>query len=98
MITKVTSRNNKITPVDLLTQKFGSKIILGDFSDAVFSDATFKNVIGIANLPMKAPVMQVLLENCIVLEYVKQFMTNQSVCFVDDGKQFSIVLEDGKKN
>ncbi|RXE58974.1 GH36-type glycosyl hydrolase domain-containing protein [Acetivibrio mesophilus] len=97
MITKVTSRNNKIAPVDLLTQKFEGKINLGDFADAVFSDPTFKNVIGIANLPMKAPVMQVLLENCIVLEYVKQFIPNQSVCFVNEGQQFCIVLEDGKK-
>jgi len=42
MITKVTARNNKITPVELLNQKFGNKINLGNFADAVFTDAAFK--------------------------------------------------------
>jgi len=60
MITKVTARNNKITPVELLNQKFGNKINLGNFADAVLLTRRFKNVAGIANLPMKAPVMQVL--------------------------------------
>lgn len=97
MITKVTSRNSKITPVQLLTQKFEKKINLGDFADAIFADAASKEVIGIASLPMNAPVMQVLMENRIVSEYVKQFIPNQSVCFINEGQHFCIVLEDGKK-
>jgi len=97
MITKVTARNNKITPVELLNQKFGNKINLGNFADAVFTDAAFKNVAGIANLPMKAPVMQVLMENCIVSKYLKQFVPDRSVCFVEEGQKFYIVLEDGQK-
>nr|BAA22081.1 cellodextrin phosphorylase [Acetivibrio thermocellus] len=97
MITKVTARNNKITPVELLNQKFGNKINLGNFADRVFTDAAFKNVAGIANLPMKAPVMQVLMENCIVSKYLKQFVPDRSVCFVEEGQKFYIVLEDGQK-
>ncbi len=97
MISKVTSRNSKLTPIELLVQKFGKKINMTDSSDAVFRDASCKNAIGITGLPMQAPVMQILLENSKLADFIHENVQNQSVCFVKEDPAFCLVFEDGRK-
>lgn len=97
MIAKITSRCGKLSPENLLIQKFGKSEVLTGCSDAVFTDSSGKNVIGITALPIKAPVVQAILENCEIAEFLEQYAHNKSVCFVKEKMRFVLVFEDGRK-
>jgi len=63
LITKVTPRSCKLTPFEILKQKFGSIIAMSGCAVGIYSDSSCKNVVGITGLPIKALVIQVLLVN-----------------------------------
>lgn len=96
MSIKVTSRNSKITPAELLIQKFNKILKLNDYIDALFTNASCTNVIGIADLPVKAPVVQALLENAEIVSFIMSCTQNESLCIVKQNGSFSLVYEDGK--
>jgi cellobiose phosphorylase len=70
MLQKITAREFKQSPEALLKEQFkniiGEKVIV----DAMFMDTTYKTVIGIANLPFKAPAVLQLLKDADVSAYV----------------------------
>jgi len=86
-----------LTPFEILKQKFGSIIAMSGCADAIYSDSSCKNVIGITGLPIKAPVIQVLLENSKLAAFLNEYVQNKSVCLALEGMRYCLVFEDGQK-
>jgi cellobiose phosphorylase len=78
MYTEFTARGEKINPEALLSREF-YEILSGDtVSDAIFADSSYTNVIGVAGLPLKAPVIMELLKNKSVASWIKSLIADNS--------------------
>ncbi len=95
----LTARSFKISPEDILRELFKKLIQPGHLADAVFTNSRFKNVIGIAPLPVKAPFLIILLKNTSITDFIYKnisdfksllFLLSESLkniqCFCREGK------------
>lgn len=69
MFEKLAAREVKTTPESVLRDIFNS-VIGNSVIDAMFMDTTFKSVIGVSNIPFKAPTVLKLLKNLKVSTYL----------------------------
>ncbi len=85
MYEKLAARDIKITPEDVLKNNFASIIKDEWVCDALFLDTTFKGVLGICNLPFKAPAVLQLLKSTKVASYlIKLAGDDSSVMILKD--------------
>ena len=69
MLQKLVAREFKLSPEALVRELFGEIIAEKEIVDAMFIDTTYKTVIGVANLPFKAPAVLELLKDADVSSY-----------------------------
>lgn len=93
MIRKVASREQTRTPEEVLAKKFGKAFKFTGCTDAVFSDSSCQKAIGITGLPIKAPVIMVLLENSKFADFLYKGFTDESVCLVKEQGGFQLYTE-----
>ncbi|MCX7711215.1 MAG: glycosyl transferase [Clostridia bacterium] len=91
MLKEYVARGASIKPEDILKREFQSLLQDGWVLDALYVDSCFDRVIGVANLPVKAPVMLELLKNREAAEYLlKAAGKKASVLIVNNGETNNI--------
>lgn len=70
MLQKIVAREFKLSPEAVLREAFSKVISENAIVDAMFVDATYKTVIGVANLPFKAPAVLELLKDAEVSSFL----------------------------
>ncbi|NLD50356.1 MAG: glycosyl transferase, partial [Clostridiaceae bacterium] len=90
MYEKLAAREVTITPEGILKEKFKSVIKDSWNLDAMFMDSALKDVIGVANLPFKAPAVLQLLKNLEVAGFIIGNSDNCSVVIVLDNDSFKM--------
>lgn len=78
MFKEFTARGEHIRPEDLLKHEF-SDILSGNIvADAIFTDGSCSKVIGVAGLPMKAPVVMALFKDKSVALWLKSLIAEST--------------------
>lgn len=87
------ARDASINPILTLEKKFSSLISDIAKCDAIHSDSTFENVIGVCGLPFKAPVMlELLKDEKITTEFINLTAGGNSLLIVLNKNNFSAYL------
>lgn len=97
MYTEVAARGMKTSPEEAAREIFRGFIREGEVVDALFTDSSFKGVIGVANLPVKAPVTLYLFENSDCAQFLNGHLSaGHSVLITLDGDNciFRFLIED----
>jgi cellobiose phosphorylase len=74
MYRKLIAREVFATPEDIIRERFSAWLPKEIVIDALFIDSSFQNIIGVAGLPYKAPVVLELLKDGVVADYLKRSM------------------------
>lgn len=72
MYEKIAARQLKVSPEQILRREFGEYLSPGLAADALFADASMARVLGVGNLPSKAPVALELMKDPAVARYLTQ--------------------------
>ncbi len=77
------ARDVSINPISTLEKKFSSLVSDTSKCDAIYSDSTFENVLGVCGLPFKAPVMlELLKDEKIAMEFINLIKEKSSLLIV----------------
>ncbi|HPD01436.1 MAG TPA: hypothetical protein PLA01_08835, partial [Acetivibrio sp.] len=82
MFEKLAARGIKTTPEAVLKSSFASVLKEQWINDAMFLDTALNRVIGVANLPFKAPAVLQLLKNRDVAAYLIELAGDDSSVMV----------------
>ncbi|MNJ29325.1 N,N'-diacetylchitobiose phosphorylase [compost metagenome] len=78
MYNKLVAREANVSPEEVIRKKYGQWLPQTMVIDALFMDTTFNNVVGIAGLPFKAPVVLELLKDAAIAAFLKNGMIQYS--------------------
>jgi cellobiose phosphorylase len=88
------ARDPQRTAEDCLKEHFENIIIPGSIIDAMFTDSSFEDAIGVACLPIKAPVMLELLKSNEVAKYLFNLInTGGSIVVINGAPDIKIFLK-----
>ncbi|MGC8765164.1 MAG: GH36-type glycosyl hydrolase domain-containing protein [Brevinematia bacterium] len=99
MYSDLKARSSKFNPVETLREKFSSLISETAICDAIYSDAAFKNVVGIAGLPFTAPVVLELIKDGNVAKEISSLIKskNSLLILLNKKNSFSSYLSENGK-
>ncbi|WP_059047192.1 GH36-type glycosyl hydrolase domain-containing protein [Paenibacillus rubinfantis] len=82
MYRKLVAREMDVTPEDIIRDKYKEWLPKESVVDALFMDSSFQNIIGVAGLPYKAPVVQELMKDGVVADFLKRSMMHYSYLLI----------------
>ncbi|NLE25216.1 MAG: glycosyl transferase, partial [Clostridiaceae bacterium] len=82
MYKEFTARGENIRPEDFLSREFYDVLAGNTVVDAIFADSTSGKVIGVAGLPMKAPVIMELFKDKTVALWLKRLIAENSFVLI----------------
>ncbi len=74
MYKEFTARGENIRPEELLRREFSDILTVNTVIDAIFTNSSFNNVVGVAEIPMKAPITMELFKNKAVAKWLRSIM------------------------